>query len=269
MLYRLFRQICCICYLLSCPVMGQGLQKKHITKADFDQWGTLSINEISEQGNWVSYSMNYTTHADTLFLQHTSSKKNSAYPMGKQHRFGGERLFAFMTGDDLTVRNLQTGTVQILQSISRYDLPLKGKYFLTLNKEGVLHISKDVDNVIEKIEGVTEYKMNDDGTGLLYVKKVKEEYLLGCIDLDHYQHTILSKSTSPITRIVWQEEGKMVCFMDGNGLGCYHVNSKATYRLTSTQLATMGVHAKVSAYGQIVISKDDEKVFFKIGRAHV
>lgn len=264
MKYRIYHVIGCFWYLLSCPVMGQGTQKKQLTQADYDKWGTLSINEISYKGNWVSYSMNYTTHADTLFLQHTASGKSTAYPMAKQQSFGGEGFFAFMTGSDLTVRNLQAGTVKVVKGIKSYELAQKGKYLLVLNKDGLLKLSNDKDQAIEEVQGVKEYKMNEEGTGLIYVKVVNQQYQLGHINLNPYRHAVISKSTEAITRLSWQEEGKAVCFMNGNGLGFYHLTDKTIYSLPSAKLLEMAPLAKISSYGEIVVSHDGEKVFFSI-----
>lgn len=264
MKHKLNQCIGCAFLLLSCSLLGQGVQKKELTAADYNKWGTLAIKELSELGNWVSYSMNYSTKTDTLFLQNTLSEKSRAYPMGQKPSFAGERFFAFMTGDELTVSNLQSGTVKKTKEVSWYALPLKGKYLLTVDKENVLKVNNEADKVLEKITGLTEYKLTEEGTGLVYVQTVNNEYQVGWIDFTKYKNTILAKSSNPITRITWQEEGQMVAFMDGKDLSCCLLATKIIYKLPQEALAAIAVQPKVSSYGPIVVSHDGEKVFFSL-----
>ena len=73
--------------LVACPLLGQVKQKKQLTPVDYPLWGTLQLEELSERGNWVSYSMRYNEQpTDTLFLKNTKTKKND--PLSQ--RYGGE-----------------------------------------------------------------------------------------------------------------------------------------------------------------------------------
>ena len=63
--------------LAACPVWAQ-VAKKQLTEADYSLWHTLEQEQLSEDGNWVSYSFTYASGKDTLFVKHTQkANKNT------------------------------------------------------------------------------------------------------------------------------------------------------------------------------------------------
>ncbi|MBY0487429.1 MAG: hypothetical protein K2P85_09630, partial [Flavobacteriaceae bacterium] len=70
--------------IISCPIYGQELAKQQLTEADYEKWGKLENNTISEKGNWVSYTMYYDNGQDTLFISNTKNGKQYSYPKATQ-----------------------------------------------------------------------------------------------------------------------------------------------------------------------------------------
>jgi len=84
--------------LVACPLLGQVKQKQQLTPADYPLWGTLQLEELSERGQWVSYTMQYEEQqTDTLFLKNTETKKTTAFPKGSEGKFNKEDSFTCLT----------------------------------------------------------------------------------------------------------------------------------------------------------------------------
>ena len=65
---RLLTLLSFISVLVCFPVKGQIKQKKLLTEADYHLWNYLEPEEISDNGDWISYKKTYET-ADSVFVQ--------------------------------------------------------------------------------------------------------------------------------------------------------------------------------------------------------
>ena len=92
LVYRFFRASIFVFVLVTCPLLwGQAKQKKIMTVKDYDLWSTLIPDQISNDGNWSSYVLNYNNrNVDTLFVQQNRSGKKFIFPYGTGGKFNGE-----------------------------------------------------------------------------------------------------------------------------------------------------------------------------------
>ncbi|MFV8326204.1 alpha/beta hydrolase family protein [Flavobacterium sp. ZS1P14] len=259
--------------LISCPVVGQDQQKKHLSEADYGRWGTLEVKAISDQGKWASYEMTYENHTDTLFLQATSENQRYTFPKGSEARFGAEKVFAFLEPQStLKVVHLQTGKTEVLANVKRYELLPDGRYILTLDQgygqKSTLKIRNEQGIVIDSIIGVTEYALNNAKDAVLFATTNQGRNEVGMVNFKKYSRFTLSKG-GKYHNLVWQKNAASVAFLSETDSV-----SKATlihyFRIADKKLFSFDYSAKVGSRDNlsifndisISISDDGTKVFF-------
>ena len=50
---------------------------RELKKEEYHLWGKLTVEDFSEKGNWISYSMKYHDNPDTLFLKNIQNKSKT------------------------------------------------------------------------------------------------------------------------------------------------------------------------------------------------
>jgi dipeptidyl aminopeptidase/acylaminoacyl peptidase len=249
----------------SCPLVGQVSHKKQLTEEEYDKWGTLGIKALSDNGKWTSYEMTYKNQNDTLFLQSTNTKMSFSFPRGRDSRFAGEKLFAYMVGDELRIYNLINHKNVIIKDVLSYDLNAGQKCIITLHKGNVLQVHNINGKMMERMEHINEYKINNDCTALVFTYKSGNEYVVESIKLSHYKHTVLSRSNTLFSRFTWQENGNTVAFANGSFLYYYQFD---TNRLLSLDIAKEDgndlIEIAKGNLNPITIADDGKKVFFSI-----
>lgn len=70
-----------IVLFLSSKLIAQN-SKRQLTEADYKLWSTMAVDQLSEGGSWVSYSLHYESNADTLFVKHAKNNRIFAIPGG-------------------------------------------------------------------------------------------------------------------------------------------------------------------------------------------
>lgn len=257
-----------ILLLLSpCPVVGQITGKKYLSADGYDQWGTLSIKSISGLGGWTSYEMNYENKNDTLFLQNTDTKLQYAYPKGRNGSFGGERLFAYLSGEDLNIVTLKNYGITSIKGVKRFELLRGGNYIVTLHHDNTLEVRNFKGMVLQSIKGVTEYKLNHNRDALLYSGKKQDNYEVGCIQFTTYNHSIVVTGQFGFDGFTWQANGKSVVFSQGAELLYYRLEDRCLSRFDSKLLSGYeGFVTVKSGLTGFRISNDGKKVFFSIAK---
>lgn len=202
--------------LVPCPAMGQVLTKKHVTEADYRFWHTMGSEQLSENGNWVSYRFSYGNTIDTTFVVHTKTDKKFVFPNVRTGQFIGEKSFAFINEDGLTLFDLKNGAKKIYANVSSYDYSADGQYLVTLENTSSLVIRK---NGIEitRIENVTIYEWNNVKTKLVYATSLLGQGAVGCL---HFKNTF---SHQPILTSVMQTYGSFKWQLNGNSIAFYGV----------------------------------------------
>lgn len=244
--------------------MGQTQYKKHLTEADYDKWGKLEINGISNNGQWASYSMTYSNHLDTLFLQHTKRKLLYTFPKGLSGRFVSDDVFAYLRKDSLMVVKLSSGKTQKLPNVKHYEIVAKQGYLLLWYASNLFEVRKLTGEVIEQIKDVCLYKMNESCTSVLYVVDSKSKYEAEVLNFTNYNHIQIARSHHNFESVQWHKEGKSVLLFDGSVLFYYRFSDMKLHTLISDQLKTSGHKFILGSKGQMVISSDGEKVFFTV-----
>jgi dipeptidyl aminopeptidase/acylaminoacyl peptidase len=210
---------CCLSSLCFFSVSGQVKPHKQITEADYDKWATLWPRVFSVSGNWMSYQVDYASTPDTLFVQSTKSMQTYIFPAGTDGRFAGEQYFAcLMPEARLHLVDLGPGKVKVLSHVKRYNLAMQGKYIITLDgwygEKSTLKIFTKKGNLVDSIEGVTQYKLNVQEDALLYATNTKNFHQIGILHFENYEKQLLaSNSLGKFHQLSWQKDGQSMAYL--------------------------------------------------------
>lgn len=220
--------ICCRLLILlvfainTCPVLGQVSQKKMLSTEAFDQWSTLIAQAISSDGNWTSYSVQYASEQDTLFVSKTDSDKIFAYPKGRIPKFAGNEWFACLSAENsLVILSLLTGKEVHIKNVVQFEfsedglnIVLVGKKVNQLQELSIINLKSNKINSIASVSSFTYYK---DFSVIAYATCEEAGHFLKTASLN-VQFEV--KETLPVndvvSKIVWQENGKSIAFALGS-----------------------------------------------------
>lgn len=267
--------------LVACPLLGQVKQKQQLTHADYSLWGTLQLEELSERGQWVSYTMQYEQQTDTLFLKNTVSNKTTPFPKGSEGKFNTEESFACLTPAGLTAINLKTNQQQLIPNAVAFAFSAKGKYTIVLKKDSEnknsLEISSSTGEWKEDIKNVNAFLMNDAGNKLVCSIESNNRNAVLVVNLDNtITKKILVENTKyHFTNLAWNSTSNALAFfqeaMDETAqkdtkLVYYNCkeNKLLSFSLEGQPLIPQEIQMDTSRINPLTISDDGQKVFFGI-----
>ncbi|WP_310555183.1 prolyl oligopeptidase family serine peptidase [Flavobacterium sp.] len=269
--------------LVSCSVMGQAKPKKQLTPEDYHLWSNLDISDISNKGEWVSYSLSYQSSNDTLFVKATDGKKTFSYPLGNKGKFCGEDWYACTNGKDMNLTNLKNGKLEVFAAVSNYEFSSNGKYLFVFSnpKDGrrTITIRNLSNGETSQIENITSWRFNKDLTLLAYCLQNGQsgEAIVIAIENGNLPVTQLQFPSGIGTDIVWQDNNASLVVVlqpinesgkvDGlnTALAQYRFKDKQLLILQPKQTTgfSKDKHIEAGYYGGLKISDDGSNVFFQ------
>lgn len=264
--------------LVSCPIMGQETQKKHLTAADYHLWSTLRVRNISDKGQWASYLLQYQSKEDTLFVKSTKGNITYAYPRGFEGSFNGEKWFGCKIHDTLVLQNLLTGERQHTPNVSSFVFTKNGRYLLQFLKEpehkSVLVIKDLKGKKVERIAAISNWKLDDTGNALVYCTDSVTSYTVGMLQFGNTitKRSIVGDTGKGFQNFRWR--GKSIIFMQQgatNGkLFYYTVDDKKLLSFDPEKQEDFPQDMQISMQnGSIKLSEDGERVFFELEESPV
>ncbi|MGV0938022.1 alpha/beta hydrolase family protein [Empedobacter falsenii] len=142
-------------------------QKKPLDLTVFDEWQSIGMKELSNNGSWVAYQVNAQESDNTLNFFGLKTDKNLSFHRGEQSLFTADSKFAVfkirpfykdlklvrikkkkeheIAKDSIGILNLATNQVEKLPNIKSFKTPKKGGSFLAylLEKEEAKNDKKD------------------------------------------------------------------------------------------------------------------------------
>lgn len=142
-------------------------QKKPLDLTVFDEWQSIGMKELSNNGSWVAYQVNAQESDNTLNFFGLKTDKNLSFHRGEQSVFTADSKFAVfkirpfykdlklvrikkkkeheIAKDSIGILNLATNQVEKLPNIKSFKTPKKGGSFLAylLEKEEAKNDKKD------------------------------------------------------------------------------------------------------------------------------
>jgi dipeptidyl aminopeptidase/acylaminoacyl peptidase len=265
--------------LLTCPLLGQVVQKKQLNSADYHLWGELQFDKIAPNGKWASYRMGYESGADTLFIRNTESMKTFAFPSANISSFGATTWFACLENQELRLLNLKNGKLETIADVTQYAFSADADKLVILKKtnsgENALIIRNSKGAVIDKINGVHDFKIGPTGENLVYWATINNKNQVGLFNLGktREQLSILQNQEDSFYDFTWDESGKAFAFYSRltasapiGRLYYYNLGNKSVLHLDPTMQPDFPSDANITnnSHYKLSISDDLQKVFFAI-----
>lgn len=279
-------------YPVGKPVVSERMvnieQKRQLTPKDYRLWETVTPKKVSNNGEWVAYSMDYATGKDTLFVKNTNN--------GYIHTIAGGNLGTFSAKNDCfayLIKNkgigyldLRTGRQTLVpEGIRLPNFTNDGRYLSILKTNGTkepegnsLLVKDLLRGTTIEIENVLEYSFNGKGDKLAYItqNQMGRFVALRHLDKDIKPTEVISSSpTRDYYNLVWDKEGKTFAFLEAFKDPEYLEESHIIHHYRSNKLYSFD-HRKIKDFPQgmyisraralrkFIISKDTQRVFFGI-----
>ena len=233
----------------TCPVLGQVTQKRMVTKEDYSKWSALQAHAISVNGDWTSYSVQYESGEDTLFVSATEGKKRFVFPKGRKPTFSESEWFACLQAKNtLVLLSLRTGKEERFENVVKFEFSGDGKKLVTVGKRvgntQELTIMDLKSKAVTKLTDVNSYSFNDDFTKMSYSIEKDGKSVLTVLMLENSMIPLATlELKGRVSIIVWQSNSKSIAFVihpskemvttpdNGSQLGYYQFSQKKMHLL--------------------------------------
>ncbi len=266
-----------IIQLMISSVKGQEISKRSVTVQDYSKWANLQVGEMSEKGNWLSYSMSYEHIKDTLFVKNIRSMKTFSFVGASRGAFLSEQLFSFYDPKGLHLVNLLTGKEEVISG-ALYHLysPLAKVLLISVQqeKQPTLIISNIEGTAQQRIEGTREFMLDPGGQRVLYTTSIGSQYSIALLELSEKRlKTTLMSGTNAFHNLAWQAQGKALAFMQQSSaagrsstLHFYTLSEKKFHQGNQIILQLfLGDSLNITTSGhKLKISDDMQYLFFSV-----
>ncbi|MBP4137249.1 alpha/beta hydrolase family protein [Flavobacterium geliluteum] len=262
--------------LVACSLWGQAVQKKDLTAADYPLWGTLSLEKISPDQNWISYTMTYQNNVDTLFVRNAVSLKTFSFVAIEHSLFTKKNVFVCQNNEGLQITDLNTGKQQYMPSINQFDYSAPADLLLlTINlprDKKRLILQTPNGKVVKKIADVTDFSLSPNQQHLIYGTIIKGRHTVILLNLkDTAKQKLIPSNVEDVSfGFTWHKDGKTVAFVTRSteitktALFYYTLENDKLYHLDLAILSNFSKNTFIPAdfTFKISISDDMQKVFF-------
>lgn len=272
-------QFCFVLLFTVQSVLSQQTKKAPVTSKDYHLWGKLVNEKISQYGRWVSFTMDYDEHPDTLFVKNTISEIVYKFPKGKNGKFNKESEFAIlMPGEGIKLINLKNGKHQMIPDVTSFSFSSNGKYLLTQSStkiEKLLDIRHADGTIIKSFHGAAKYTANPEGSSIIFSTSIEGKSSLILIDLSHSieEKIILGDLKGKFNNMAWQSTGQSFAVLfqpdaetaeKSNTIYHYQIKEKKIYQLQDKKLADFKPDYRITEGfdSKLAIADDGSKIFF-------
>lgn len=260
--------ILCFCSINS---MAQ-LVKKQVKKEDYALWGKLQIQEISNKGNWVSYTMMYDDQKDTLCIQNTQNKKIFEIPKAKQGKFIGEKWYACLLPENsLKLIELKKGKTHFFNETKSFQVINSENHIVmqsNSSEESQNLMVLNLNNLKTKTwNNTTNFKYNpfNQTLAISQFKNNQNELVLVNINKSYTETVLDTSPTETFAALTWQENGQNLVYTKGvKTIGYYNESIKKLVELNLDETPFFSENHNLLSNGSlpITLSKEGNKVFF-------
>lgn len=200
----------------SVPVLGQAGLKPTVKPGDYKLWHTLSDEKMAPTGKWLSYTFDYETGNDTLFLQQVKTGKRQVFPNTANAAFTTDgKYWAAIDTKGLLLINLKSGKNEVIYGIKEYSFTPDGKYIMA-EKETAgtksLYLRNLTTSQTHTLEDIQAYAINPAGNKIACTTTKGALLLVG---LDGFkQATALENTGKKLIKPTWNDTGTTLAFME-------------------------------------------------------
>lgn len=201
-------------------VKGQSLQKQMLTINDYKLWSQLYVPQISPDGDWVSFQLDYEGKSDSLVLINSGNQKKYLFSQSESGKFANNgKNFAFVAPQGVGVINLKSEAVQWIDGADRYKFSKTGDHIISYRPieedSGALKIMDLSNGNSVLIYDVKKFVLSDSGLNLAYIAKGDEGDTVSTVDLQTYKkQTVPSSQNGSLRQVHWNREGNALLFTE-------------------------------------------------------
>ena len=268
---RLLTLLSFISVLVCFPVKGQIKQKKLLTEADYHLWNYLEPEEISDNGDWISYKKTYET-ADSVFVQQRKTGQIHSFASASHGQFASDHYFVCKTSDSmLHLLSLKKGTEQLVKNVKSFGIV--GSYLLVLSDQkesSYLGFYTLEGQLLHTENNVTEYTASADKKKIAISKRENDKSFVILINTSTFekQSKIAEHKGLPFQRLTWSADGNALAFIHYGELESklyyYQVDKKNTATFSTAAETVFPETMNIEPSRPLKISSDNKKVFFRI-----
>lgn len=269
--------------LTVCSVSGQTRKGKTLTEADYHLWSTLNAEKISDYGNWVSYTLQYESGQDTLFVKSTKNSKTFTFAKGTGGLFMGEGQFGcLLPNQRFRLADLTTAKYKDFDGVQEFVVSENARSIILYTTDKSLLVLNLKGEITASIAHVSLYVMNPKGSVMAY--SVLDEGIgsVGLLYFDSKLHKteVVAEVGRYYENVLWHSNGTSIVFvsratiaapMTADALLFYKISTKKLYCYDTTKAKDWpkGFILASNFVTSIGISSDEERVFFTIQKAPV
>lgn len=257
--------------LLSFPVKGQINQKKQLSEKDYLLWHYLEAEEISDNGNWISYKKSYDT-VDSLFVQHRKTGKIHFIAGGAKGQFASDHYFVCSTPDNtLHLLSLDNGQEKLLKNITSFEI--HGRYLIGISREKESY-SLSVYNLEGKMifsrKNVVDHALSSDNKKIALSIKEDQKNLVRIATIDTAKEPleILEVLEGSVQKLTWSADDSVLAFMDYGAMKSklyyYQLDKKAMSSFSTADKTVFPETMNLDPQRKFNISPDNKRVFFRM-----
>lgn len=256
--------------LLPKIAFSQSTAKRFLTEKDYALWHYLSLEEISNDGSWISY-RNYYQSTDTLFLKNSKTKKTYHFAKGAKGTFKGDYYVCKTADEVLTIVSLKTGRTKTIQNVQKMAV-YSSFIVVEQTSEGQKAISfvRFDGTLLVEDSIIVEYAVSPDEKLVCVIHKEGTMNDVSLLKISDFKSTTLISqllAAGNFTGIKWQDNNASFAFFEANDMNSklhyYDLVTKKMSTLSSLNSnfpETMNMYTK----DKIRISQDGQRVFFMI-----
>lgn len=254
--------------------------KRKLQPADYKLWSIIYPGTLSNDGKWVSYTLNYTDKKDTLFLKNAITNFTYTFPEGMNAEITKDnKWFGCKIADTLKLLNLETGKRQNFPKTSSYLFAGQGRYVIGVqntDKKQSLWIKDLKSDKSFIIQNVNEFNLSPDTGVLAVVIQKKNSAAVKLYTLKNsLQQQIITSSTNTFMGLAWDEKGKGFAFFeeihnnesplkDHKLYYCTGFSKTIILKTPPSQYLDSLTKTSYIPFSRLFISADNERIFFDI-----
>jgi len=270
------------------------------TTKDYAQWHTMSPAVMSDDGNWIAWTLTMQENNDTLWVKHRLNGKSKSVAFGSQPSFSGDYAWlavrigvSYAEQEKLTEQKksveyavglikLSDLTMETIKNVVRFQFSEDGKWLaLTLGKPAD---SKAAGNTVllrnlstgltRSIGNVTESAFNKASNRFAYLTNGGSIRTVELVNLSSLATVVVSSDTTHYSKLTWDKQGQAMAFFKEKKDAKYLNESQTIYFYTALagtpQLKSYDLSAQAHAGWRIFggsslsISDDHQRVHFGI-----
>ena len=218
-----------------CPINGQatltgnngknGIVQKQLSPKDYDLWEYLILRNTSNNGEWVSYTMDYVGDKCSLFVKNTKNNIIYEIPKGANGTFAPHNnYFAFfIKGEGFGYINLISGERTNIQGVENFKFSSDGNYLAFLIADNSTQDSKNLylkelkSGTQTEIKNVSWFDFNGKGNHLVYSGRLGIENVVAIKNLEKINvpiDVITSSKMNTYQHLIWDEKGETFAFLE-------------------------------------------------------